>query len=104
MTLNREGAIDSDSYAFNDVCGERLQGKDSKTARGLQGVGGDGRLPSGAAGASGLEVGGGKAGVGVGGCHQVRRVQAGAARCRQRAEGWGAGSRAWAAGRVVQAS
>ena len=47
VTLNREGVIDSDSYAFNDVCGERLQGKDSKTARGLQGVGGVGTATNG---------------------------------------------------------
>lgn len=67
VTLNREGVIESDGYAFNDVCGERLQGKDSKTARSLQGVGGDGRLPSGAAGAGGPEGGDGGAGVGWGG-------------------------------------
>jgi hypothetical protein len=39
--------IESDKYAFNVPCGERMKGKDSRTTRGQQGMGGDGKLPSG---------------------------------------------------------
>lgn len=46
-------AVDSDNYACNAACGDRMMGQGGKPAQvkrggGGQSVGGDGRLPSGA--------------------------------------------------------
>ncbi|KAG1666444.1 hypothetical protein FOA52_015114 [Chlamydomonas sp. UWO 241] len=56
--------IESDKYAFNVPCGERMKGKDSRTTRGQQGVGGDGKLPSGRVFQMGRGGGGGDGGTG----------------------------------------
>ena len=46
VTLTKGEAIESDDYAFNIPCGERMRsGKDSKATRSQQAMGGDGKLP-----------------------------------------------------------
>ena len=46
VTISKEGTIESDGYAFNIPCGERMKGgKDNNATRTQQAMGGDGKLP-----------------------------------------------------------
>ena len=47
VTISKEGVtIESDGYAYNIPCGERMKsGKDNNATRSQQAMGGDGKLP-----------------------------------------------------------